>query len=77
MKTGAVAPPPADHPDLVCPDARILVVDDGGENVELLERVLTEAGYTHVRGFTDPNGLLDRIDRDAPYMIFLDLHMPL
>lgn len=77
MKTGAVVPPPADHPDLVCPDARILVVDDGGENVELLERVLTEAGYTHVRGFTDPNDLLDRIDRDAPDLIFLDLHMPL
>ena len=70
-------PPHADHPDLTCPDARILVVDDGGANVELLERVLTGAGYTHVRGFTDPNELMDRIDRDAPDLIFLDLHMPL
>lgn len=77
MKTGAVMPPPADHPDLMCPDARILVVDDGGANVELLERVLTGAGYTHVRGFTDPNELMDRIDRDAPDLIFLDLHLPL
>lgn len=77
MKTGAVMPPPADHPDLTCPDARILVVDDGGANVELLERVLTGAGYTHVRGFTDPNELMDRIDRDAPDLIFLDLHLPL
>jgi signal transduction histidine kinase len=76
MKTGAVMPV-ADHPDLVCPDARILVVDDGGENVELLERVLTGAGYTHVRGFTDPNELLDRIESDAPDLIFLDLRMPL
>lgn len=77
MKTEAVMPPPADHPDLMCPDARILVVDDGGANVELLERVLTGAGYTHVRGFTDPNELMDRIDRDAPDLIFLDLHLPL
>ena len=65
------------HAAPTCPDARILVVDDGGANVELLERVLTGAGYTHVRGFTDPNELLDRIDRDAPDLIFLDLHTPL
>ena len=77
MKTSSVMPPPAGRPDLACPDARILVVDEGGANVELLERVLTAAGYTHVRGFTDPNELLDRIDRDAPDLIFLDLHTPL
>src|SRR5712692_5511044 len=69
--------PPADHPDLTCPDARILVVDDGVANVALLERVLEEAGYTRVRGFTDPIELLDSIDRDAPDLIFLDLRMPL
>ena len=70
-------PPHANHPDLTCPNARILVVDDGGANVELLERVLTGAGYTHVRGFTDPNELMQRIDHDAPDLIFLDLHLPL
>jgi signal transduction histidine kinase len=77
MKLEAVMPPTADHPDLACPDARILVVDDGGTNVELLERVLTGAGYTHVRGFKDPNELMDRIERDVPDLIFLDLRMPL
>jgi signal transduction histidine kinase len=77
MKSGAVMPQPAGHTDLACPDARILVVDDGGENVELLERVLSGAGYTHVRGFTDPNELMDRIESDAPDLIFLDLHLPL
>jgi signal transduction histidine kinase len=77
MRTEAVMPPFADHPDLMCPDARILVVDDGGKNVEILERVLSGAGYTHVRGFTDPSELLERIDRDAPDLIFLDLHLPL
>jgi signal transduction histidine kinase len=77
MKLEAVMPPTADHPDLACPDARILVVDDGGTNVELLERVLAGAGYTHVRGFKDPNELMDRIERDVPDLIFLDLRMPL
>lgn len=77
MKTAAVIPPPLGLSELTCPDARILVVDDGGENVELLERVLRGAGYTHVRGFTDPNELMDRIDSDAPDLIFLDLHLPL
>ncbi|MEO8422680.1 MAG: response regulator [Actinomycetota bacterium] len=77
MKTEVVVPPSTDRPDLTCPNARILVVDDGGANVELLERVLTGAGYTHVRGFTDPNELMRRIDQDAPDLIFLDLHLPL
>ena len=77
MTAAGVVPPGDRLADPTCPDARILVVDDGGANVELLERVLTGAGYTHVRGFTDPNELLDRIDRDAPDLIFLDLHTPL
>jgi signal transduction histidine kinase len=77
MKTSAVMPPPADHHDPTCPDAWILVVGDDGANVELLEHVLSGAGYTHVRGFTDPNELLDRIDRDSPDLIFLDLRTPL
>jgi signal transduction histidine kinase len=77
MKTGAVMPPPADHHDPTCPDAGILVVGDDGASVEPLEHVLRGAGYTHVRGFTDPNELLDRIDRDSPDLIFLDLRTPL
>jgi CheY-like chemotaxis protein len=75
--TAAGVVPPTERSDPTCPDARILVVDDGGANVELLERVLSGAGYTHVRGFTDPNELLARIDSDAPDLIFLDLHTPL
>ncbi len=77
MTTEAVTPLPPRDTDLMCPDARILVVDDGGTNVELLERVLSGAGYTHVRCFTDPNELMQRIDSDAPDLIFLDLRLPL
>jgi len=51
--TAAGVVPPTERSEPTCPDARILVVDDGGANVELLERVLSGAGYTHVRGFTD------------------------
>ncbi len=34
--------------------ARILVVDDQASNVALLDDLLEQAGYTHVRGVTDP-----------------------
>ena len=57
-------------------DARILIVDDGDANVGLLERVLGDAGYTNVYGFTDPQALLDSVDERAPDLIFLDLHLP-
>jgi signal transduction histidine kinase len=57
-------------------DAQILIVDDGDANVELLERVLRDAGYTNVRGFTDPGELLRSVDERVPDLIFLDLHMP-
>ena len=57
-------------------DAQILIVDDGDANVGLLERVLEDAGYTNVRGFTDPVELLRSVDEHAPDLIFLDLHLP-
>ena len=57
-------------------DAQILIVDDDDADVELLERVLRDAGYTNVRGFSDPNELLPSVDERVPDLIFLDLHMP-
>jgi putative two-component system response regulator len=58
------------------PDAQILIVDDVEPNVRLLERVLRDAGYENVKGFTDPNELLRCVDASTPDLIFLDLHMP-
>lgn len=55
---------------------RVLVVDDEPANVLLLERVLANDGYPHVRSCTDP-ALVAAICRDwRPHLILLDLHMP-
>lgn len=57
-------------------DARILVVDDKQENVDLLEMMLEFAGYENVRSTTDSRrvkGLCDEHDFD---LILLDIRMP-
>ena len=64
---------------LTVPDilgARILIVDDQDANVLLLERLLTEAGYTHVASTTRPEEV-PALHRDNRYdLILLDLQMP-
>jgi putative two-component system response regulator len=57
-------------------DARILIVDDEGVNVALLERILTRAGFRETEGLTDPRLVQDAILRFRPDLILLDLHMP-
>ena len=55
---------------------KILIVDDKPANVQLLEQVLEEAGYTRIRTTTQPReveALLSEIDPD---IILLDLQMP-
>jgi PAS domain S-box-containing protein len=56
--------------------ARILVVDDQEANVQLLEQLLGEAGYTCVASTMNPQevGLLHRKNRYD--LILLDLQMP-
>ena len=56
--------------------AKILIVDDEPANVQLLEQVLEEAGYTRLRTTTqarEVEGLLSEFDPD---IILLDLQMP-
>ncbi|HEV8473128.1 MAG TPA: response regulator [Methylomirabilota bacterium] len=55
--------------------ARILVVDDTPSNVKLLGDVLTARGYAVV---TAVNGAeaLERVERDAPDLVLLDVMMP-
>ena len=56
--------------------ARILVVDDEPANVQLLERVLAEAGYTNVVATLSPKDV-EVLHNDSPFdLILLDLHMP-
>ena len=56
--------------------ARILIVDDSSVNVLLLERILTNAGYTAVSTTSDSSSVC-RLYRENQYdLILLDLLMP-
>jgi EAL domain-containing protein (putative c-di-GMP-specific phosphodiesterase class I)/AmiR/NasT family two-component response regulator len=54
----------------------VLVVDDQEANVTLLVRLLQLAGFTEVRGLTDPRQVVDVCRSMQPDLIVLDLHMP-
>src|SRR5476649_1723095 len=57
-------------------DASILIVDDQEANVQLLEEMLGEAGYTAVYSTTNPQAVC-KMHRDNGYdLILLDLQMP-
>ena len=61
-------------PDVL--SARILIVDDEPANVQLLERVLAEAGYVNVVSTLFPQDV-ETLHHESPYdLILLDLHMP-
>jgi PAS domain S-box-containing protein len=57
-------------------DARILIVDDQAPNVQLLEQLLGEAGYTQVSSTRKPQEVC-ALHRKHDYdLILLDLQMP-
>ena len=56
--------------------ATILIVDDQESNLRLLERVLTNAGYTSFVSTTDPLKAVDLYRQYRPDLVVLDLHMP-
>ena len=56
--------------------ARILIVDDQGPNVQLLMRLLGEAGYTQVSATLDPQTVCALHRQHAYDLILLDLQMP-
>ncbi|MEO6016486.1 MAG: response regulator [Polaromonas sp.] len=56
--------------------ARILIVDDQIVNVQLLEQLLSEAGYVNVASTMDPHAVC-ALHAAEPYdLILLDLKMP-
>jgi len=56
--------------------ARILIVDDQTVNVQLLEYLLTNTGYTDVHSTTDPTQVAAMHAAQRFDLIILDLHMP-
>ncbi|HEY0064595.1 MAG TPA: EAL domain-containing protein [Telluria sp.] len=56
--------------------ARILIVDDQTVNVQLLEYLLTNTGYTNVSSTTDPTVVAPWHAQNRYDLIILDLHMP-
>ncbi|MGH2688298.1 MAG: response regulator, partial [Actinomycetota bacterium] len=55
---------------------RILIVDDQAPNVFLLERLLTQGGYTKIASTTDPRDVARLYREFEPDLILLDLNMP-
>jgi putative two-component system response regulator len=56
--------------------ARILIIDDQLENVAVLRRVLSNAGYREVQSTTDPSQAEVLYQGYRPDLVLLDLHMP-
>jgi putative nucleotidyltransferase with HDIG domain len=56
--------------------ARILVIDDEEANIEILQRILSRAGFLHVETTTDPLQAAGLYVQQRPDLILLDLHMP-
>ena len=57
--------------------AGILIVDDEGPLVRLLEQLLEHAGYQNLRSTTNPREALRLCDDFQPDLILLDLRMPI
>jgi len=57
-------------------NARILVVDDHPNNVQILVAVLEQAGYRAIDGTTDPRQGWEMYRRERHDLVLLDLNMP-
>jgi putative nucleotidyltransferase with HDIG domain len=57
-------------------DMRVLIVDDNAANVELVEQVLAQSGYTDVLSTRDATSVPDMCAEHVPDLLLLDLHMP-
>ena len=57
-------------------NAKILIVDDREVNAQLLERMLSGAGYTSVTSTMDPREVIELHRKNSYDLILLDLQMP-
>jgi DNA-binding response OmpR family regulator len=59
----------------VAKDARIVIIDDREENIAVLARILSRAGYAICISITDPAEALGNIAALQPDILLLDWHM--
>jgi putative two-component system response regulator len=57
-------------------NARILIVDDEEANLEVLRRILTQAGFMRLESTSDSREAAALYVQHRPDLILLDLHMP-
>ena len=57
-------------------NAKILVVDDDEDNVQLIDDMLSDAGYACIRSTTEPNEVCELHRQNRYDLILLDLQMP-
>jgi DNA-binding response OmpR family regulator len=57
-------------------DARILVVDDRQDNLELISRLLRHDGYRNLRELNRADAIVPEFADFGPDIVLLDLHMP-
>lgn len=57
------------------PHAKILIADDNQQNVELLEAYLSDVDC-HIQAAADGEQTLERVKKDPPDLILLDIMMP-
>ncbi len=56
--------------------SKILIIDDEPANIELLEDILEEEGYTYFRSTLDSRKAIDMYKEMNPDLVLLDLNMP-
>lgn len=57
-------------------NARVLIVDDNQDIVDLLKHMLTHAGYTSILGTNDPRDTVKLYKSFQPDIVLLDINMP-
>ena len=55
---------------------RILIVEDEQASLDVLQKILLSAGFSDVRGVSDPRRALAQIREFQPDLLLLDLQMP-
>ncbi|MDE2027830.1 MAG: response regulator [Candidatus Omnitrophica bacterium] len=56
--------------------ASILAIDDNVLNLQVLKKILDQAGFIHVRTTTDPTQAIELYKEIQPDLVLLDLNMP-